>query len=410
MKRILIIVGLIIGVISITNAQSTSEYKEITGKVIDAESQKPLPQSNIYIKDAEIGTVTNNTGEFLLKVPKKYFEGIIVASSMGYATVEQEINTLGDNTLDIQLTPVSVLMNEVVVRDANAILDLAIERKQENYPQEYQVMTSFYREIIKKNKSFIDVSQGILNVSKSSYSDHKRDKMSIVKGSRSQQYKKEDTMAFKIMGGPNTMLLLDVVKNPGIVLNEETFEFYEYRLDGINVSDGKENYVIAFTPKPEYDEALYSGVIYVDVKSYAVSGVSFGYDKSNLRKASSTLVKKKPTFAKLTPKKVSYEVKYRETNGVWYLDYVRNEIEMKCNWNKKLFNSTFHSVSEMVITQKNLGPGAPEFTKRNTTKSTDIFSEKVGNFRDADFWENYSIIKPEDDLRKALAKIDQKKN
>ncbi len=406
MKRILVIIVLTISAVGLATAQNATEFKEISGKVIDKESQKPIPQSNIYIKDAEIGTVANNSGEFILKVPGKYFNGVLVWSSMGYTTIEKNIEELAEGELIIQLTPVSVIMNEITIRDAQAILEEAVERKHNNYPSQYQLMTSFYREVIKKNRSYVDVSQGILNVSKAPYTDLKGDKMSIVKGSRSQQYEKEDTMAFKLMGGPNTSLILDVVKYPGIVLNEETFEYYDYLLTGVNIIDGKENFVINFSPKPEFDEALYSGVIYVDVSSYAVSGISFGYDKQNLKKAAVQLVKRKPAFAKLTPKKVEYEVKYRETNGVWYLDYVRNEIEMKCNWKKRLFNSTFYSVSEMVITQKILSDTEGDIAKSTATKSTDIFSEKVGNFKDPNFWENYSIIKPEDDLRKALAKID----
>jgi len=410
MKRIILIVGLITALIGLANAQSTTDFKEITGKVIDLDTQKPLPQSNVYIKDAEIGTVANNSGEFLLKVPVKYSNGKIVASSIGYTTFEKDISGVTDGVLVIQLKPVPIMMSELIIQDADAILNEALIRKSKNYPDDYQLMTSFYREIVKKNRSYIDVSQGILNVSKASYTGSNRDELSIVKGNRSQQYEKEDTLAFKIMGGPNTMLLLDIVKNPGIVLNRETFEFYNYNLDGIEMFDGKQNYAISFAPKASYNTPLYSGIIYVDVNSYAISGLSFGYDQENMKKAASQLVKRKPAFAKLTPLKVQYEVKYRETNGVWYLDYVRNELEMRCNWKKRLFNSTFNSVSEMVVTDKNIAGGNEEFTRRNTTKSTDIFSEKVGNFSDANFWENYSIIQPEDDLRKALAKIDRKKN
>ncbi len=408
MKKLLIIIGLITMVMGPASAQKAAEFREISGKVIDAESKKPLPQSNVYIKNADIGTVANNAGEFLLKIPQSLSKGTIVVSSIGYMAFEKSINELADGELEVSLKPVSVLLNEVVINDPNAILRLAMERKRENYPNDFQALTTFYREIIKKNRSFIDVSQGILHVSKASYGDQTGDQLSIVKGSRVQQYKKDDTLAFKIMGGPNTMLLLDIVKHPGIVLNPETFEFYNYTLEGMELIDGKQNYTIRFEPNAEYTTPLYSGLIYVDVNSYAISGLSFGYDQRNIRKATDQLVRKKPIFAKLTPLKVQYDVKYRETNGVWYLDYVRDEIEMRCNWKKKLFNSTFNSVSEMVVTQKGAFDSQTAINRKNTTKISDIFSEKVGMYKDPGFWEHYSIIKPEDDLRKALAKIEEK--
>lgn len=410
MKSLILIVGSIIAIMGLTYAQPVTEFREITGKVIDFSTKKPLPQSSIYIRNADIGTVANNSGEFLLQVPKAHFNGKLVVSSIGYATYEADINKLSAGELEIKLSPVTVMLNEVIVSDADDILNAAMDRKKDNYPKNYQMITTFYREIIKKNRSYIDVSQGILTVAKSSYTDDSKDRMNIVKGSRSQQYKKEDTLAFKVMGGPNTMLLLDVVKHPGIVLNPETFDLYAYNLEGLEMIDGKQNYVISFAPRGDFNVPLYSGTVYIDVTSYAVSGISFGYDENNIKKATDQLVKKKPAFAKLTPLKVQYEVKYRETHGVWYLDYVRDELEMKCNWKKKLFNSTFNSVSEMVVTQRNVSGKEVAFDKRSITKMTDIFSEKVGIFTDPDFWENYSIIRPEDDLRKALAKIEKKNN
>ena len=410
MRRVIICIGLVLAVLTMmAQAIETADFIEIKGKVIDKKSKKALTQSNVYLLGEDIGTVTNNAGEFLLKIPATMESGKLIASSMGYSTAEIRLKNLPGTDLVIPLNETTIVLDELVVRDAKGILKEALARKELNYSQDPSILTAFYREIVRKNKSFIDVSQGVFNIAKSSYVNNQLDLLSLVKGSRSQDYKKADTLVFKVEGGPNTMLLLDLVKNPGLVLDEDVFDFYLYDLKDIQILEEKRNYVISFRPKAVYNVPLYSGDIFVDMQSMAISEVHFSYDASNLERAANQFVKRKPTLAKLKPKKVTYEVKYREIDGVWHLDYVKNELEMKCNWRKKLFNSTFHSVSEMVVTQKNASGERINFDKKTITKRSDIFSEQVSSLNDEAFWGNYTIIRPEEDLRKALVKIDRKK-
>ncbi len=386
---------------------SPEGLKVVKGIILDAKSNKPLARCNVYVKGEDLGTVSNNAGEFVLKIPEKYQEGTLVVSSMGFEKFEIPINQVPDEFFEITLRQAAVILDEVVIADVDAIIVAALNNRPNNYPDDYNVMTSFYREVIKKNRSYVEVAQGIFNISKSPYSKKQKDQLGIVMGGKTENYKKGDTLAFKVMGGPNVMLLLDIVKNPGVVLDYDMLEYYDYTLHGVEVVDGRRSYVVHFKPNSKYDSPLYSGVIYIDEKTLAIVAINFGYDERNLKWASTMMIKKQPSWVRVIPQKSTYEVKYRETNGLWYLDYLRNEMEVKCNWKKRLFNSTFHSVSEMVVTEKNVKQDAV-IDKRNLTKLTDIFSEKVIGFSDEAYWQNYSIIQPEEDLRKALAKIERK--
>ena len=206
------------------------------------------------------------------------------------------------------------------------------------------------------------------------------------------------------MGGPNTMLLLDLVKNPGLILAHEILEYYNYELTDIRELDGNKNYEISFSPKNKKDPQLYTGKLYIEEKTLAISEIRFGYSDENVRMAGKSLIKDKPRLARLTPLDIDYEVKYRQFKGRWYLYYVRNELAMRCNWKKRLFNSTFRSVSEMVITDRTLRDVQP-FERKEQTKHYVVFSEEAPKFYDESFWEDFTIIKPEDDIRKAIAKI-----
>jgi len=391
----------------VSQGQESSTFQLIKGRVVAEHHNEALAQSNIYIKNSALGTVSNNDGEFLLKVPKELSNGVLVVSHIGFKPFEKPLAEIDDSFFEVKLTISSIVLNDIEIRDVENILIAALASKERNYPKDARLMTSFYRETIKKNHKYVDVSQGIINISKSSYSNQKNDDLHIVKGSRSKHYRNDDTLALKIMGGPSVMLLLDIVKNPGMVLNRSLLANYNYTLRGVSELDGRRSYTIKFSPKELYDQPLYSGTIYIDESTFAISGLEFGYDEDNLALASQFMVRRQPASVRVYPQDIWFEVKYREINGVWYLDYVRNEIKVKCNWKRKLFNSNFYAVSEMVVTDKN-GGEISRMDKKNASTMNDIFSDKVQGFIDPNFWENYSIIEPEDDLRKALTKIEQK--
>ena len=58
---------------SLLIAQDLKSFKEITGKIIDADTKKPLVFTDIVIKNSNISTITNSDGEFLLKLPNDFF-------------------------------------------------------------------------------------------------------------------------------------------------------------------------------------------------------------------------------------------------------------------------------------------------------------------------------------------------
>ncbi|MEQ6122408.1 carboxypeptidase-like regulatory domain-containing protein [Reichenbachiella sp. MALMAid0571] len=392
------------GSVHLVNAQA--EFIEISGIVLDEESNKPIQACNVFVRNRDIGTVANSNGEFSIKIPVEFLDRNLVFSNIGYESFEAGILSFKENDNEIKLKPTIIIMEELVVREAENILRTALSRIPENYSANPELMTTFYREVIKKNNGYVDISQGVLEVFKMPYQKPGRDQIKINKGFRSKDYRAQDTLVFKLMGGPYTMLLLDVVKNPGLLFAQDVLKYYDYELSDILVLDGKRHFEISFKPKDRY--LLYTGKIYIEEKTLAISEVRFHYADDIVKEAGKSLIRDKPRLAKLTPLQVTYEVKYREFKGRWYLYYSKNELKIKCNWKKKLFNSTFHSVSEMVITDRYL-MGVQPFEKNEVAETEMVFSEEAAKYYDGSFWENYTIIKPEDDIKKALEKIKSRK-
>jgi hypothetical protein len=74
---------------------------------------------------------------------------------------------------------------------------------------------------------------------------------------------------------------------------------------------------------------------------------------------------------------------------------VRNKINHR--------RSIFRSISDMVVTQQYRFPRRARFGPSGIFRSNDIFTDFIGSY-DPQFWENYNVIKPDEDLRNALKK------
>jgi iron complex outermembrane recepter protein len=109
----------------------TGTLFEISGQVTDQEKNLPLPDVSVQIKGTVAGTITNSTGNFVLRTKAK-LPFTLVFTSVGFKPQELEVKTLGSN-LQVALSTQTVLGNEVVVtasRVAESILKspVAIEK------------------------------------------------------------------------------------------------------------------------------------------------------------------------------------------------------------------------------------------------------------------------------------------
>lgn len=84
---------------------------KISGKVISAQENRPIPGANILVQGTNTGSTTNSTGEFSLEVPSS--NSILNISSVGYKTLEVNVNR--QTKLEIYLEEDISDLDEVVV-------------------------------------------------------------------------------------------------------------------------------------------------------------------------------------------------------------------------------------------------------------------------------------------------------
>lgn len=376
----------------------------LSGKVTDAKTRKPM--AHVSVTDRSVGTVTNEAGEFTLKLQKA--PKTVTFSCLGYKSQRLDASAMGGVRVEVRLEPSSVMLDEIVVRgaDAKELVLRAMEKIYDNYPDEPNLLRGFYRETVEKRSHFTSISEGVVDVYKTGYDkDDWRDGVAILKGRRLLSQRPSDTLSVKLQGGPVMPIMLDVVKQRDILLNEEELNNYTFRYVTMSKADDRNQYVVEIAPLYVLPYALYRGRLYIDQETLAFTRIDLSLDMSDPGKVTQMILKKKPLGLRFTPHELSIYIDYKTDNGVTRINYIRNVIRFRCDWKRKLFKSNYTVTSEMVVTDRQEGKELKPIKSRDTFNRKDNFYDKVVYFNDPDFWGNENIIEPTEDLLKGIEKI-----
>ncbi len=392
------------------NLNDTTAYTTLTAKVIDQVTKDPVVFASVTQTGSNVGTVTNSDGEFILKIPGKTAEGTIFITHIGYKNKEFPISSLLKGEETIVLEQYAIPIEEVVIKkiDPVELLKTALSKKRENYNNFAEMQTGFYRETIKQNRNYVSVSEAVLDIYNAGYKENfDFDRIKIFKGRKSKDVKRMDTILVKFQGGPRTAMFLDIVKNPGVILDEEMFDLYKFTLRGITKVNDRNNYVIEFDQNAKTDYPLYQGKIYIDVESYAITGIDFRISDKSIEDAAKMLVKKKPLSMKIDVVSGNYLVNYRQVEGLWVLNYVRSEVNFKIKWPRKLFKTNINTMFEMAITDRDT-QNVEKFPYKVSVKYSDFLADQVEVFEDEDYWGEYNVIKPDESIEIAIKKLSRR--
>jgi len=382
------------------------------GKVVDSETRAPLVFVSVAVKETNVATITNIDGEFSIKVYETQVSKNLEVSFLGYTNKIVPLEELREDGYRnvIELTPAPIPIKEIIVKpiDPEYIVRNAIGRIGRNYTNEANLMTAFYRETIRKNRTYVSIGEAVVEIFKAPYANDIRfDGARIYKGRKGSDVERMDTVLFKLQGGPVTMLQLDLAKNTESILTIDAMQYYNYSLSTVIEIDGMPHYVISFKQKPHVDMPLFMGNLYIATDSYALTEAEFGFNLEDKAAASSIFIKKKPLGMEVTPEIASYRTKYREQDGKWYFAYSRAEVRFKVNWKRKLFNTFYTTMSEMAITDRT-NEEVIKFAGKEKLKYSDVFSEKVSAFTDPAFWGDYNVIEPDQSIESAIRRLSRK--
>ena len=218
-----------------------------------------------------------------------------------------------------------------------------------------------------------------------------------------------DTLVVKIRGGLQSSLMLDIVKNKPNFISSDYFHYYYYNIIDIVDFDNQSAYVIEFKPKKYLkDELLYSGKIYLDMKSLSIIKIEFRLEPEILKKQGHLFIVKHSRKYSFKPQKVIYKVNYRKLNNKNYLNYVSADIEFKVRKRGELFSDKYSTLIELAVNKIDT-TNVKRFKYNEIVKSKKNFFDLVDKYIDS-YWGDYNFIKPDESLQKGIGKLYRDKN
>jgi hypothetical protein len=404
-KFLAVLAGLLVGGFSLlAQTDSVRLGYTVRGNVVDALSGKALESVHVSIPERHYATVTNADGDFVIKSDRAI--GTLVFSYVGYKTAYQRV---GDGDMKVRLTPETLQLAEAMIVSADPleVVRSAIYKIPENYSSQAELLECFYRETIRKGSRYTYISEAVARMYKNSYRGSlAADRTALEKSRVLLSQRKRDTLSIKVQGGPTLAMTFDMVKNRDLLLNERDMELYVYEMDHPTYIEDRPQFVVTFHPRRPQDQdyAMYSGTMFIDMETLSFTRIEMSLDMSDKGKATRMMLVRKPLTLRFTPREASMVITYRKgENGKFRLGYFRSTMRFGCDWRRRLFQTNYTAVNELVVTD--LREPATPIDRKDIFRVSDIMNDKAAEFLDPDFWEDYNIIEPSESLEHAIGRL-----
>lgn len=375
----------------------------LTGLIVDEETSEPLPFATIGLKNTGRGTVSNNNGEFGLKITPDCISDTLYVSYLGYIERKIPVTQSLENNFTITMKREFISIPEIIIRThvPQEIINKTIAAISRNYGSTPSSLTGFYREGIQKKDELQSYSEAILQIYKSAYAGTLLgDQIKVLKSRKIENTDLRDTLTIRLKAGLSTCLELDGAKNRFDFFDNESMQEYSYRITDIVSFDDDAAYAIEFEQREGIDRPLFKGTVYINTVDYAILQADFELNPKYIHKIKNSFISSPTHGFDTWPVSVKYSVSYRKVKDRYFLSHVRGDLLFTSKQKKKLFNSQFKVFFELAITGMNL-KNVTRFEREDLAPVHSIFSKTITNY-DSEFWENQDFLKPEDNLLEAL--------
>jgi len=399
---------LTITLVLVTLSTFGQDFKELKGVVLDSDSKNPIGSAIVSLMQTNTSTVSNSEGDFTLKIDNNSSNGTLLISYPGYTNQRMPVTKFLEGTLEIYLQKKITQLDPIAVssfKDAKNLVRMVFENKAKNHLDKSVLMTAFYRETIKRRRTNVSLTEAVVNLHKKPYLSNSRDDVELQVARKKTNYKKLDTLAFKLQGGPFSTLYLDIMKYPEYLFANDLIDDYEFSFSEPSTVNNRPVYVIDFKELPYIESLRYNGKLYIDAESLALTRAVYSLNLENSKQAERFFTKKKPRDVIVIPTETSYNVDYREKDGKWYYGYARLDLSFKVNKRRQLFNQNYTVSSEMAITDWEIQDEDKKIKFRERIKPSIILADRISGFTDPNFWGEYNLIEPEKSIESAIEKI-----
>ncbi len=389
----------------------TNRIFTIKGEVYDAQTNEMLSLASIRLEGTSYATVSNDDGIFSIKYNENENPTYLIVSYLGYRTARIALGEKDSRkeSISVGLISDSIRLEGVDVNnreDAKAIVVKMIDRYDKQKPFQPKTAVSFFRERINRRNRNLSITEAVIEIQK----NHIKEGLNgayVIESRKRNDYKPLDTIALKLQGGPYNLLYLDLLSHRNDILDDESIDKYNFRLDGTVRYDENDVYIIHFQQKEEVFEPLYQGELYITVDSFTLARSNFEMNITNSEEAAKLFVRKKPKSLQIEPTRVAYRIDYGVSDSDPILNYADLEMDFTINWKKRLFNRNYSVSAEMAFTQWDTAEKEEVKPRSERLKTSVIMVDSESGFSDPNFWKNYNVIEPDQTIESILKRIER---
>jgi len=152
-------------VIFFTNSIFVFSQITTVGKITNNKNM-PIQYANVWMQHSNIGTVTNNNGEYILNIKKESLPDTLIFSYIGYKTVKRKlVSNKNKITLNIILEPFPQVLQEIAIKSKAPEPAKIFKKACDNFLKlnnQKFLATYYIRETIKYKQKYIFNAEGIL--------------------------------------------------------------------------------------------------------------------------------------------------------------------------------------------------------------------------------------------------------
>ncbi len=354
----------------------------LKGKVIDAETPKPLSFVNIGIKGTSYGTASNSSGDFVINVPERYKNSTLQFSCIGYETKSLSVQEVLRQK-EVRLQPSVIPLDEVTVMPDSTLrsfLRKAYLKIPSNYPNVKTEYHGFFRESLQsEDGEYIRLVEGITKAQKTSYNNRQGGTVQIIKTRKYVNPEKTNKFPVNFYGLPHFVHYYDMVKCRESFLKPG--KNYQYTYEGITAYEGQKVHKISFTPKENTSEP-YCGTLFIHDKTLSYLRIEVELTNSGLEKRFSNILL---IDHGLNSRKKSILINYSLLDSVCFLKSIYD--------NEEIVNEdscVFHSPGQYIVTAFNVGNVDPIPYQQQISMGYTP-SIEAENYSDSN-WKNYNTL------------------
>jgi hypothetical protein len=238
--------------------------KVIHGTITDAQTGEILPAANIQIEKTYRGTITNNSGEYILELEQ--LPATILISYIGYASRKFTVSENSVDELNIRMEPVVYELEPILVTDedpAIRIMREVIKRKQQwRAKLKTYIADAYTRQVLENDTSIVTITESI----STAFWDKEKGSREVIRSRRQTSNISADENFAAVSYVAN--FYDDDIEIIGFKVigptHPDALKHYHFKLEGRRYLDDKVVYDISLWPKSKLQTAFVGRIAVLD--------------------------------------------------------------------------------------------------------------------------------------------------